>query len=130
MYLRFVIDDIDKDSQRMLGVFQAMFYLREEGILYPEEEEEHDALRRWFNKNLERPTRFTASKAPYHHKKYKAISWFKESAHEHIARVRRYAQILENHGFPVQVLRAERVGYVVYEDEYQITAEPFADMEC
>jgi len=30
----------------------------------------------------------------------------------------------------VRTLKAKRVGYVVYEDEYQIVAEPFADTEC
>jgi hypothetical protein len=34
--------------------------------------------------------------------------------------------MLENHGVSVQMLKTERVGYVVYEDEYQIVAEPFA----
>jgi hypothetical protein len=29
----------------------------------------------------------------------------------------------------VRTLKAKRVGYVVYEDEYQIVAEPFADTE-
>ena len=30
----------------------------------------------------------------------------------------------------MRTLKAKRVGYVVYEDEYQIVAEPFADTEC
>jgi hypothetical protein len=30
----------------------------------------------------------------------------------------------------VRTIKAKRVGYVVYEDEYQIVAEPFADTEC
>lgn len=29
----------------------------------------------------------------------------------------------------MRTLKAKRVGYVVYEDEYQIVAEPFADTE-
>ena len=38
--------------------------------------------------------------------------------------------ILENHGVYVRNLKAKRVGYVVYEDEHQIVAQPFADMNC
>jgi hypothetical protein len=79
---------------------------------------------------LERPTRLTASKLPIHRKKNDAISWFKNAAIEHLARVRELAAILDNHGVTVRALKAKRVGYVVYEDEYQIVAEPFADMEC
>ena len=33
--------------------------------------------------------------------------------------------ILEDHGVSVQMLKTERVGYVVYEDAYQVVAEPF-----
>src|SRR5438045_1964025 len=61
MYIRFVVAHIDEDSERKLGVFHAVCYLREQGELYAYEEEQHDSLRRWFNKNLERPTRFIAS---------------------------------------------------------------------
>jgi hypothetical protein len=28
------------------------------------------------------------------------------------------------------MLKAQRVGYVVYEDKYQVVAEPFSDMTC
>jgi hypothetical protein len=130
MYLRFVVADIDEDSERKLGVFHAVRNLREWGWLHPYEEEQHDLIRRWFDENLERPTRFTASKPPFYRKKSRAISWFKDSAREHIAWIRGLAAILHNHGIPVLMLKADRVGYVVYEDEYQVVAEPFADTRC
>src|SRR6266849_721815 len=127
MYLRFVVADMDEDSEEELGVFHAVRNLREEGKLYPYEEEQHDLIRRWFNEHLERPTRFTASKPPFYRKKNKAISWFKDSAGEHLAYVRSLAAILQNHGISVRMLKKERVGYVVYEDEHQIVAEAFSD---
>ena len=118
MYLRFVVADIDEDSERALGVFHAVRYLRDAGKLYAYEEDQHDMVRWWFNENLEKPTRFTASKPPFYRKKNKAICWFKHTASEHLARVRELAAILDNHGVPVRTLKAKRVGYVVYEDEY------------
>ena len=130
MYLRFVVTDIDEDSERKLGVFHAVGNLRRQGRLFFYEEQLHDSIRQWFNENLERPTRFTASKPPFYRKKSKALSWFKDTAHEHIARVREFTVILENHGVPVRMLKTNRVGYVVYEDEYQVVAEPFADVRC
>ena len=130
MYLRFVVADIDENSERALGVFYAVRYLRDAGKLHAYEEDQHDMVRWWFNENLEKPTRFTASKPPFYRKKNKAICWFKHTASEHLARVRELAAILDNHGVPVRTLKARRVGYVVYEDEYQIVAEPFADTEC
>jgi hypothetical protein len=125
MYLRFVVPDIDEDSDMELGVFHAVRNLREEGKLYRYEEERHDLIRQWFNENLEKPTRFTASKPPFYRKPNKAISWFKDSANEHLNYVRELVAILQNHGVIVQLLKTDSVGYVVYEDEYQIVAEPF-----
>jgi hypothetical protein len=130
MFLRFVISELDDDSERELGIFHAAWNLRDDGRLFPYEETHLEELRQWFNLNLEKPTRFTASKPPYYRKKSKAISWFRDSAHEHVARIREIAAILENHGITVRMLKAERVGYLVYEDKHQVVAEPFSDIMC
>jgi len=127
MYLRFVIADIDEDSGRELGLFHAVGKLRRSGTLLRDEEARHDIIREWFNKHLEKPTRFTASKPPYYRKQSKAISWFKDTAHQHLSHARALVAILENHGVSVRMLKTRRVGYVVYEDEFQIVAEPFSD---
>lgn len=126
MYLRFVVAEFIEDSNMELGVFHAVRNLREEGKLFHFEVEQHDLIRDWFNKHLEKPTRFTASKPPYYRKKNKAISWFKDTAEEHISQIRSLEAILQNHGVLVHMLKTDRVGYVVYEDEFQIVAEPFA----
>jgi hypothetical protein len=126
MFLRFVVHEIDDDSQRELGIFQAIDRLRRRGVLSHYEEQQDDSIGKWFDKNLAKPTRFTASKAPFYRKKSKAISWFKDTAHEHIAHVRTLVVILQNHGISVRMLTTDRVGYVVSEDEHQIVAEPFA----
>jgi hypothetical protein len=124
MYLRFVVDDIHLESGRELGVFHAVGNLRDHGRLNRQEEARHDVIRKWFNQNLEKPTRFTAAKPPFYRKQARAISWFKDSAREHIARVRELVAILEHHGISVRMLKTDRVGYVVCEDEFQIVAEP------
>lgn len=36
------------------------------------------------------------------------------------------ALLMEN-GYPITILRTERIGYVIYEDAHQVVAEPFAD---
>lgn len=128
MYLRFVVAEMDGDSGRKLGVFNAIWILREKGKLHAHEEELHDAICQWFNDNLKIPTRFTASKPPFYRKKNKAISWFKDTAHECLARIREIVAILEHHEVSVEMLKVNRVGYVVYEDEFQIVAEPFTDV--
>jgi hypothetical protein len=127
IYLRFVVEDIHKDSGKELGVFHAVLRLREQGKLDQHEEELHDLTRQWFNENLEKPTKFTASKPPNYRKPAKAISWFKASAAEHPSHIRDLVKILESHHIDVQMLKTERVGYVVYEDQFQIVAEPFKE---
>ena len=129
LYLRFVVDDVDDGSQKPLGVFQAIHNLRSKGILSDYECVQDDEIGRWFDSNLRKPTRFTSSKPPFHNKKSKAISWFKHTAEEHISQIRSLAAILQNHGVFVHMLKSERVGYVVYEDEFQVVAEPFAGEE-
>jgi hypothetical protein len=122
MYLRFVVPEIDRDSGYEIGVFQALWKLRDQSKFSQHEEEEHDSIRAWFNVNLERPTRCTASKPPHYRKPNKAISWFKDSAQLHLAKIRALTAILENHDVAVRMIRSERVGYVVYEDEFQVVA--------
>ena len=48
----------------------------------------------------------------------------------HIRRMREYQQTLETYGLTVEMLRTERPGYIVYEDEHQVVAYPFADTPC
>lgn len=130
MFIRFAITQKDRDSSRGSGVFQVAAQLRDSGTLF---EHEHSRLRYlldWFNTHLEKPIRFTASKPPYYRKQQRAISWFKDSADEHISKAREITAIIEDQGIVVQTHKSDRVGYVVYEDEYQVVAEPFADVTC
>lgn len=82
----------------------------------------------WFSEHLAVPKRFnrTASKG-YLRKNAKGIAWFRDDAVEHIARMYEIKRVLEANGFVVHAVREERVGYVVYSDEVQVIAEPFAD---
>ena len=48
MYLRFVVDDVDADSQKPLGVFQAIHNLRSKGELSDYERLQDDEIGRWF----------------------------------------------------------------------------------
>jgi hypothetical protein len=109
------------------GVFQEAFRLRNAGHLPEYEEAVLRELLEWFNSNLPKPHKFTNSKPPYYRKENKAISWFKHTATEHIAKVRQIMAILENHGIHTEMIATDRPGYVVYEDADQIVAVPFSD---
>jgi hypothetical protein len=79
----------------------------------------------WFRTNLPFPTRVARSRRPNGH--HAAVSWFRNSATVHIAMARELAAILEAHEIRTEMLTSARPGYVVYEDEYQVVAEPFRD---
>lgn len=128
MYIRFVVGEVDEDSGQSTGVFQAIYGLRDTGKLCAYEETILDELRQWFKTHLQIPDRFTAAKSPYYRKQNRAISWFKDTAHEHVSRIREMVAMLENHGVAVRMIKADRVGYVVYEDDIQVVAEPFSDL--
>lgn len=125
MYVRFVIHRNDKRSGRRQGLFQALTALERAGALLPHEVDTWDETDDWFRKNLRRPRSFSRSSKP--HAKKVALSWFKDTATEHIARMYALVQVLEAHGIIVDVIRTERPGYVVYQDNNQVAAEPFGD---
>jgi len=66
MFLRFVTAEVDEESHEELGVFQAAYRLPDNGMLSHDEEEILQEIRDWFNKNLDKPTRFTTAKPPYY----------------------------------------------------------------
>ena len=43
--------------------------------------------------------------------------------------MREIASVLRAHGLQVDMIKTERPGYIVYEDEYQVTGEPFNETE-
>ncbi len=125
MFVRFVIEKNDDDSGRRQGLFQAVSDLEYDSALLEHEQEQYDDIYDWFRKNLKKPRSFTRSSKP--HAKKVALSWFRDSATEHIAKMHALAQILQAHGVTVAVLRSERPGYIVYEDDFQVAAEPFQE---
>jgi hypothetical protein len=124
-YLRFVITRLDHESRRRQGLFQAVSDLEHAGALLPGEQAAYDEIYEWFRHHLRKPRNLSRSSRP--HARNVALSWFKVTAHEHIQRMHVLASILQCHGIAVDILRTQRPGYVVYEDDHQVAAEPFRD---
>jgi len=125
MFIRFVVSEIDPNSGRRQGLFQAAARLRDSSDISPADRESLDEIAEGFSKNLEKPTELSISRRP--HGKAQAISWFKETAGAHIGRMRQFAGVLLSYDIAVETLVSRRPGYVVYEDEFQIAAYPFKD---
>jgi hypothetical protein len=129
MYIRFITGEIHDDTSQELGVFQAASGLRRNARLHEYEETRLTELLDWFNANLTKPTRLTTSKPPYYRKQNRAISWFEDSAAEHISKLRELVSILNQNEIHTEMIQTDRPGYIVYEDEYQIAAESFSDAD-
>ncbi len=85
----------------------------------------------WFDRNLEKPARFNRSKSKgFYRRRTRGITWFKDTATEHLARMRQVNAILEKYGHSVTMLSESRVGYLIFEDAFQVVAEPFSDSEA
>ena len=82
----------------------------------------------WFRKNLKKPDRTDSSSSKGHYRcDSKGVSWYKDTAHEHIAKMREISAILHDLGLSVSERATVLPGYIVYEDEHQVVAEPFRD---
>jgi len=118
-YVRFVIDRKDEESHVEQGIFQAAAAALEWHNITGSDADELCELRAWFNQNLEKPTSFGRDTLRL------GICWFKTGATEHISRIWEMVRILERNGVYVKKIRTDRPGYMIYEDEWQLVAEPF-----
>jgi hypothetical protein len=59
------------------------------------------------------------------HKNTIGISWIKAENNELSKRLWELKQLVEMEGIQIEVIKTERQGYIVYEDDFQVVAEPF-----
>lgn len=127
-YIRFIVPEIDRGSTVETGLFQVAEKLRTLGSLSSADRASLSDHLRWFSTHLETPKRLNRTSSKGHYRRAtKGISWFKDTAHEHLRRMHDIKRIAQLNGYSVRLIQESRVGYVVYEDEHQIVAEPFAD---
>jgi hypothetical protein len=123
MFLRFIVDEVDEDSLAHAGVFVVAYRLKDSRALPPRDHYQLLELLHWFHKNLATPRRFNrCSRA---NRQCKGISWFRPSAQEHIRKARELSRLIDRHGVWVRMIKTPDPGYVVFEDEYKVVAEPF-----
>ena len=105
------------------GVYGLVNGLYRRGLLTAEQAAFRRAGNDWYNANMIDPGR--AAPEVYDKTLHpRAVAWFKESAVEMIERVAGYLEILEAHGVAWELVRSSDPGKILYEDEYQIIAEP------
>jgi len=122
--LRFVISDRDWRTGQPKGLMSLAYDLLRSGELPSTDEYELLQHVEWIEANLPVPERF-ARKRNVSHKNTHGISWIKADATEAVRRFRAIAEIMNRHDLAVEVMQTDRPGYIVYEDDWQLVAEPF-----
>jgi hypothetical protein len=127
-FLRFIVTGLHPESGVEDGLFGPAYRLRDDSALGEAERQTLAETLAWFEKTLKTPDRFNRTRSKgYYRRNTKGIAWFRDTASECISRMHVLKRILESHGLAVVVISETHVGYVVYEDEFQVVAEPFAD---
>lgn len=123
MYIRFVVSNVSEEARQKLGIFHAIRYLRDDGELSKVEFDLADEVFHWFGQNLESPLDYLNKQKST--KSDAFISWFKASAKEHIDKARVLVKILENKNTIVEMIKTDKPGKIVYEDQFQIFSRPY-----
>jgi hypothetical protein len=127
-FLRFIVAKKHPDSGVSDGIFATALNLRDTAEIPKHDRETLTEHLVWFTKNLAIPKRFNRSSSKgFYRKNTKGIAWFRDDALEYISRMHEIKRVLEANGHMVHILREDRVGYIVYRDDAQVVAEPFAD---
>ena len=124
--LRFTLSNSHPDTGVSTGIFQAAYDLQRGNDISIADRQVLEELLAWFEANLTVLQRFNRTKSKgYYRRRAAGISWLKPTATEHLAKFRELAAILQENGLEVCQIATERPGYVIYEDDYQLIAEPF-----
>jgi hypothetical protein len=82
----------------------------------------------WISHNLDVPDRFNRTNSKgWYRRETRGLSWLRLSAADHVRAFRALAEVVTRCGHVVTEIHETRVGYLVYEDEVQVVAEPFRD---
>ncbi len=129
--MRFVHGFPVKGMASREGFFVAAYALRGSSDLDAFSNGQLEDLLAWFRQNLKIPPRFNRTKSKNDRwRQAKGLSWFKPTARQHLDKAFELAELLTRHGVAIELLKAARIGYVIYEDDHQVVAEPFADLRC
>jgi len=129
MYVRF--NAIYKtDAKEIHGVFSVVGCLfknttAKTNLGTSEDERRIWELNNWFRYNLELPDK--VNRGNNQNEAPTGVSWFKDTAHEHIKNLREISSIIQKHGALVELLQTDNPGYILYEDEFQVFAEALED---
>jgi hypothetical protein len=126
MFLRFIGTSIDERTGQPIGLMSVAYDLLHSAEVNIADESQLLSHLHWIEKEVPIPSRFARRRNAYH-KETHGISWVRASATELVKHLYAIADIARRNDVPIEVVRSERPGYLVYEDVWQVVAEPFND---
>ena len=126
--IRFVVPGNTIWTGAAVGLIQYAYRLRDDVPLSVNDRSSLLSALAWLDEHLPVPTRFNRSRSKgYYRRATAAISWFRDTATYHIGLLRVISGVAKRYSVDVIELTTCRPGYIVYEDDVQVVAEPFAD---
>ncbi|NJO03209.1 MAG: hypothetical protein HC880_17370 [Bacteroidia bacterium] len=129
MFTKFITLFLDDLHDEEKGFITAARYLCENGIMDEAQRSTLQENLNWIESHLARRPDFHQSPEDEENTISIPMTWLKESAYEHLDRMDKIREILEENDILVEVLQVEMPGEIVYEDEHQVVAIPFQDIE-
>jgi hypothetical protein len=117
-YIRFVVGLKDGNGHSEQGIFRAVMWALEWKEIQGSDAETLRELLVWFSRNLAKPSYSGRDGLRF------GICWFKVGAVEHMLRIDEMSRVLERNGVYIKKIKTDKPGYVIYEDEWQLVAEP------
>jgi hypothetical protein len=128
--VRFVVYRHHWRSGRRSGIFQALDEVFEDSEAPSELRHAAQEISDWFNANLRAPFRDPDFQSqpdwkiePTDH----SLSWIKQSSTDHLSKLKLLKASMEEAGWLVEELTTTKPGKVLYEDEHQVVAVPYAE---
>ena len=124
MFIRFETVDRDARSGKYIGIFTLSSDLLHGHDLENYQREKLKELMIYFGKELPVPDKFSSSKSKgAYRRNQRGISWLKAEAVDMVSKFRELKMILEEYGYPIEVIKIDFVGKIIYSDQYQVVAE-------
>jgi hypothetical protein len=130
MFVRFVVQQRLPNMPARQGIFSPAYALLRQTEAFAGAHGLISEHLDWFDKRLLVPEKFNRSKSKGAYRRNpKGLSWFYDNGNEAVVHAIQLSEILELCDGPVDQIRANRIGYVLYQDEFQVIAEPFTDTQ-
>jgi hypothetical protein len=117
-YVRFQSQVPNLGTNHKLGIFQIAFKVRDASETSVHDANEITRHIDWLKMHLQSPEILRNTE------NYRAICWFKDTAHEPMKRIWSIKPHVEAYGYWINVIKTWQPGNIIYEDGWQIVAKP------